>query len=91
MQIPEEKIGTPRPPHPDDQDNADITYEILLNTILNYGTEELEAVHWVSAMWTLIAERYCASGLTYEQSCFYFQKASENYRYLWEQENDSST
>lgn len=74
-----------RPRKKTDQENAELAYQVLLNTMQFHS--EIEQTLWASACWTLLVRGYLNSGVPYEEFCEDFDSAKEHYKKRWFEEN----
>jgi hypothetical protein len=73
---------TIRPPHPDDQDNAQKAYELLIETI--QANSYIEPTLWASAVVSLLIDGYHDSGINYEQFCESMDEIKAHFRKSFE-------
>jgi len=65
----------------DDQENTEEAFQLLRTTILD--NLQIESTFWVSACWSVIANAYKGSGLTYEHFSSEIEEAKKFYKKHW--------
>jgi hypothetical protein len=73
-----------RPPRPDDQDNAQKAYQLIMDLMeMNKG---IEPALWCGAVWSVLVNGYKQCDFSYEDFRQEVNKISQHYKSWWEDE-----
>jgi hypothetical protein len=75
-----------RPPKPDDQENAQKAYLLLIDFMSNHP--EIEPTLWFSATWSALINGYVSGGFSYPEFLEHMKEVILHYKEQWPQPRD---